>query len=88
MLLTSVRSNLSGSDASVCKVQELPTEACGFCFGPLRHSIRTVEETDSLRFVTIQSGQRRTQPANLSPITSFLNQRKAAISTAYQLWVS
>ena len=61
MLLTSipVTNNLSGSDASVCKGQELPAEAWGFCFAPFRPSIRTAGETDSISFVAIQSGQRR-----------------------------
>jgi len=62
MLLSSVpvTNNLSGPDASACKGQELPADACGFCFGPLRPSIKTAGETDSLSFVAIQSGQRRT----------------------------
>jgi hypothetical protein len=55
MLLTSVSAtnNLSGSDASVCRGQDLPADAFGFCFGPLRPSIRTAGETHSLNFVAI-----------------------------------
>jgi hypothetical protein len=89
MLLTSipVTNNLSGSDASVCKGQELPAEAWGFCFGPLRPSIRTAGETDSVLLLFRQVREERNR-LNLSTRTLFLNQRNAAISTAYQLWVS